>query len=65
MASSPQSGHQVFIKYCPNCKGDLRAVASQNQSVRDTHRYRCDVCTREFEVNDCSAGAIGDPRIPA
>ena len=41
-----------YIKYCPNCKGDLRRVASNQKSEKSSAKFRCDVCGREFEIVD-------------
>ena len=48
----PQTGPQIHVKYCPNCRGDLRPVASANHPPESSHRYVCQVCDRTFEINE-------------
>lgn len=45
-----QTGIQVKVKYCPNCKGDIRPIPSKKKK-NDSHKYKCDVCKTEYEVN--------------
>jgi transposase-like protein len=47
-----KKGKQEYVRYCPNCKGDIRPVPANNQHVETSHRYKCGVCEREFEIND-------------
>jgi len=42
----PTSGQQLMVKYCPNCKGDLRIIDPEKP-----HCYKCDVCDWRFEIN--------------
>lgn len=48
----PQSGPQPRVKFCPNCKGVLRSVASRNQASEQSHSYRCDVRDWVYEINE-------------
>lgn len=41
-----------FIKYCPNCKGDLTPTESRKQSAETSSKYKCDVCRRVFEIGE-------------
>ena len=47
----PQSGPQPNVKYCPNCKGDIRPIRSHNKKRDEAHSYQCDVCDKVFEIN--------------
>jgi hypothetical protein len=44
----PTQEKQDYVRYCPNCRGDLRIPSPAEKP----HRYQCGVCEREFEVND-------------
>lgn len=48
----PKAGRQQYVKYCPNCKGDLRAVASNKRTAEESHSYSCQVCDWVFEINE-------------
>jgi hypothetical protein len=48
----PRAGSQDYVKYCPNCKGDLRSIASRNRPPEESHSYQCDTCGRVFEINE-------------
>ncbi len=48
----PKSGPQPRVKYCPNCKGDIRPVSSHNKKADEAHSYQCDVCNLIFEINE-------------
>jgi len=45
--SVPNSEPQEYVRYCPNCRGDLCVPKPEKP-----HRYQCGVCEREFEIND-------------
>ncbi len=47
----PRSGPQERVKYCPNCKGNLRAGAGK-APPETSHSYRCDVCDWVYEINE-------------
>jgi len=40
------------IKYCPNCRGDIRRIKSKNKPSGSSSKFRCDTCRREFEIGD-------------
>jgi transposase-like protein len=48
----PKPGPQDYVKYCPNCKGDLKTTKSIKKSAKESHRYKCDTCNRTFEINE-------------
>ena len=48
----PKSGPQQRVKYCPNCRGDLRPVASNKRAAEESHSYGCQVCDWVFEINE-------------
>ncbi len=48
----PKTGPQKYVKYCPNCRGDIRSVKARKHPAEMAHSYQCDVCGREFEIND-------------
>lgn len=48
----PRPGPQLRVKYCPNCKGDIRPVANRKKKESEAHSYQCDVCDWIFEINE-------------
>jgi hypothetical protein len=50
--AAPNPYRTRFIKYCPNCKGDLCPEESHNRPPESSSSFRCDVCRRVFEIND-------------
>jgi hypothetical protein len=43
MSNNPDNPYRTeFIKYCPNCKGDLRPEASIKRPSESSSRFRCD-----------------------
>jgi hypothetical protein len=65
---NPADGSNTFrtryIKYCPNCKGDLEPRESNNRPPETSSRFKCDVCRRVYEINDNTATANATPDDP-
>lgn len=49
--TGPTPGVQPNVKYCPNCRGDIRPVPSRNNPADTSHTYVCQVCDYRFEIN--------------
>lgn len=50
--TGPRTGAQEHVKYCPNCRGDLRPTQSKKQPAETSHSYQCDTCDWVFEINE-------------
>ena len=48
ITQGPRRGPQEYVRYCPNCRGDLRVPEPKEKP----NRYQCCVCEREFEIID-------------